>query len=87
MYVLKHEDISEIAIPILYFILDSRKDVARLGLVHLCTFLLLVMSSEREFAIQLNKPYVPRVKRPYTDLPMLTNGNISDFLILVCVCG
>jgi len=56
---------------------------ARLGLVHLCTFLLLVLSSERDFAIQLNKPFVPRGKRPYSELPLLSNANLSDFLVLV----
>jgi len=52
---------------------------AQRGLVHLCTFTLLYMSGEREFGVQLNKPFLRRLT---IDLPTFS-GNYADYLILV----
>ena len=43
--------------PMLFLAHQSRKDLARVGLVHICTFILLKLSGERQFSVALNKPF------------------------------
>ena len=45
-FILKHCDITQLLIPICYFMLESRKDPAKLGLMYLCTFTLLKISGK-----------------------------------------
>ena len=52
---------------------------AQLGLIHLCTFVLLLLSGERQFAIALNSPMK---NRPSTNVPPFT-GTYADYLLLV----
>jgi len=54
-YVLKQCDVNELLVPICFFLLESRKDPAKLGLMYLCTFTLLKFSGERNFGVALNK--------------------------------
>jgi len=72
-------DVTKVLDPILHFLHEARKDTAQRGLVHLCTFTLLYMSGEREFGVQLNKPFLRRLT---IDLPTFS-GNYADYLILV----
>lgn len=46
--------------PLCYFLIEGRKDPARLGMLYLCTFTLLKLSGERNFGVALNKPYEVR---------------------------
>lgn len=78
-YILKHCDINEIVVPICYFMLEGRKDPAKVGLMYLCTFTLLKLSGERNFGVALNKPYA--VSLP-VDVPLFT-GNHADLLVIV----
>ena len=48
--------------------------VARVGLLHIGVFILLLLSGERNFGVRLNKPYTAAVPM---DIPVFT-GN--DFL-------
>ena len=62
----------------------SREDVfilfpARVGLMHIGVFILLLLSGERNFGVRLNKPYSVRVPM---DIPVFT-GTHADFLIIV----
>lgn len=52
---------------------------AQLGMVHLCTFMLLLLSGEREFSIALNRPFN---KKLLIDISRFS-GNYADYLILV----
>lgn len=58
---------------------SSNADQQRIGLLHLCSFILLVLSSEREFAVALNSEY--RGKFPLS-LPAF-RGCHADLLVLV----
>ena len=78
-YILKHCDISEILVPICYYLLEGRKDPSKVGLMYLCTFTLLKLSGERNFGVALNKPY--QLKLP-VDVPLFS-GNHADLLIIV----
>lgn len=53
---------------------------ARVGLMHIGVFILLLLSGERNFGVRLNKPYSVRVPM---DIPVFT-GSHADFLIVVC---
>ena len=52
---------------------------ARVGLIHLGVFLLLLLSGERNFGVRLNKQYTNRIAMP--DLPVF-NGSHGDLLII-----
>lgn len=63
---------------------------ARVGLVHIGVFILLLLSGERNFGVRLNKPYTASVPM---DIPVFT-GTHADLLVIVslvhlffvCVC-
>lgn len=46
-----------------------------MGLVHICTFILLKLSGERNFAVQLNKPFA--VALPCVDFPLFTGSHVD----------
>lgn len=54
---------------------------ARVGLMHIGVFILLLLSGERNFGVRLNKPYTVRVPM---DIPVFT-GTHADFLIIVSI--
>uniref|UniRef100_A0AC35TX04 Protein HID1 n=1 Tax=Rhabditophanes sp. KR3021 TaxID=114890 RepID=A0AC35TX04_9BILA len=78
-YVLKTSDILEILVPILFFINESRGDSAKVSLIHMGIFQILLLSGERNFGVRLNKPYVAKL---WMDVPSF-NGTHADLLIIV----
>jgi len=58
---------------------EGRKDPSKIGLIHICAFILLLLSGERNFAIALNAPF--KAKLP-TDLPKF-EGNHGDLIVIV----
>eukprot|EP00921_Rhytidocystis_pertsovi_P001665 GHVQ01002832.1.p1 GENE.GHVQ01002832.1~~GHVQ01002832.1.p1 ORF type:complete len:806 (+),score=99.50 GHVQ01002832.1:455-2872(+) len=77
---------NKLLVPLLYLLLDSsnsRKDWAsgpsKVGLLHMCSFILLVLSSEREFAVRLNEPFIEKFP---LDIPLF-QGCHADLLALV----
>lgn len=50
-------DVNELVVPVCFFLLEGRKDPSKLGMLYLCTFVLLKLSGERSFSVGLNKPY------------------------------
>ena len=68
-------------LPCLYFMWIGRNRPSMAGLVHLCTFILLLLSGERNFGVSLNKPYANVL--PLNDLTTFT-GTSADLLIIVC---
>ncbi|CAB3400506.1 unnamed protein product [Caenorhabditis bovis] len=78
-YVLKTSDVLEILVPILYHISDARNDSARVGLIHMGVFLILLLSGERNFGVRLNKPYTAKAA---INVPPFT-GTHADLLIIV----
>ncbi|GMT06249.1 hypothetical protein PENTCL1PPCAC_28423, partial [Pristionchus entomophagus] len=80
LHVLKTSDVLELLVPILYHICDARNDQSRVGLVHMCVFIILLLSGERNFGVRLNKPY--QGKAPI-DIQAVNGGTHADLLILV----
>lgn len=78
-YILKYQDITLLLMPLAYFMFVGRNDPAKIGLIHICTFILLLLSGERNFGVALNKPFT-------TQLPVklaLFTGNHADLLVVV----
>lgn len=93
-YVLKTSDVLEILVPILYHIHESRTDsckhlfciyyiqfgiLAKVGLIHMGVFLILLLSGERNFGVRLNKPFT---SKGLINIPLFT-GTHADLLIIV----
>lgn len=77
-YILNHCDINEIIVPICYLMYKSRRDPAKIGLVHICTFVLLKLSGERSFGVSLNRAFTKKLP---TDLPLF-HGCHTDLLCI-----
>ena len=73
-HVLTQCDVNELVVPICFLMYQSRKDPAHIGLVHICTFVLLKLSGERSFGVSLNKPF--HTKLP-GDLPLFTGSHLD----------
>ena len=78
-FILRTFDVAQLVLPLVFFINEGRKDAAKVGLVHICTFVLLLLSGERNFSIALNAPYNMRLP---TDIPAF-NGNVGDLVVIV----
>ncbi|CBZ54563.1 conserved hypothetical protein [Neospora caninum Liverpool] len=57
---------------------EAATALSRMGLLHMCSFILLVLSSERDFAVRLNEAFVGKAP---ADLPVF-QGTYADFLCL-----
>ena len=74
-YVLRHCDVNELLRPVCYFLVEGRKSPNKVGVLYLCTFILLKLSGERNFGVALNKPYSRYVRvfrhrlRPHNSPP------------------
>mmetsp|Transcript_7122 Transcript_7122/g.14897 ORF Transcript_7122/g.14897 Transcript_7122/m.14897 type:complete len:865 (+) Transcript_7122:177-2771(+) len=77
-HILTQCDTNEVIVPICYLMYQSRRDPARIGLVHICTFVLLKLSGERSFGVNLNKPFLKRLP---CDLPLFS-GSHADLVTI-----
>ena len=77
-HVLTKCNINEIIVPICFLMYKSRRDPAQIGLVHICTFVLLKLSGERSLGVSLNKPFTTKLP---TDLPLF-HGCHADLLAI-----
>ncbi|EER02481.1 hypothetical protein Pmar_PMAR004844 [Perkinsus marinus ATCC 50983] len=64
--------------PLLDLLVSSRNSQAKIGLLHMCSFIILVLSSDRDFAVALNAPF--RGSR-IQDVPVFT-GTWADLMTL-----
>lgn len=77
-HILTKCNINEILVPICFLMYRSRRDPAQIGLVHICTFVLLKLSGERSFGVSLNKAFTTKLP---TDLPLF-HGCHADLLTI-----
>jgi len=77
-HILTKCNVNEVIVPICYLMYRSRRDPAQIGLVHICTFVLLKLSGERSFGVSLNKPFTTKLP---TDLPLF-HGCHADLLTI-----
>ena len=71
-HILTSCNVNKIIVPICYLMYQSRRDPAQIGLVHICTFVLLKFSGERSFGVSLNKPFTTKLP---CDLPLFSGGH------------
>jgi hypothetical protein len=71
-HILTQCNVNEIVTPICYLMYQSRRDPAQIGLVHICTFVLLKLSGERSFGVALGQPFTTKLP---CDLPLFTGGH------------
>jgi hypothetical protein len=71
-HILTQCNVNELIIPICYLMYQSRRDPAQIGLVHICTFVLLKLSGERSFGVALGQPFTTKLP---CDLPLFTGGH------------
>lgn len=71
---------NKVLIPILYYISTYSGDRAKFAYIQMCTFILLLLSGEREFSVSLNRNVVERV--PF-ELPLIRTPNYCDLLVIV----
>ena len=72
-HVLTRCDVTEIVIPICFLMHQSRNDPSRVGLEHVCTFILLRLSGERSFGVCVgSKPFSTRLPG---DMPIFSGGH------------
>ena len=63
----------------LYFMWSGRLAASKVGLLHICTFILLLLSGDRNFAVTLNRPFTEKLP---TDLPLFQGSHV-DLLFIV----
>jgi hypothetical protein len=56
----------------------------QVGLVHICTFIMLLFSGERNFCVLMNKPFTSRLP---ADLPLFTGSHIDLCIIVLHKLG
>ncbi|EGC32662.1 hypothetical protein DICPUDRAFT_92564 [Dictyostelium purpureum] len=76
--IVNYETSPEFIVPILQYMDEGRKSQTTHGIVQIGTFILLVLSGERDFSISLNKPFNSKV---YIDI--VQPQVYSDFVIMV----
>ncbi|CAN0045672.1 unnamed protein product, partial [Phaeothamnion confervicola] len=72
------QEAHRLAVPVVFLMLEYRRDPGKVALEHICTYILLKLSGERAFGVALNQPYAQRLP---VDLPLFT-GNYADLLIV-----
>lgn len=77
-HILTKCNINQVIVPICYLMYQSRRDPSQIGLVHICTFVLLKLSGERSFGVTLNKPFTEKLP---CDLPLFSGGH-ADLLAI-----
>lgn len=79
-FALKKADVNQLVVPLLFLMYEGRQEPSKVGMIHICTFILLLLSGERDFGVNLNKSFDNRLP---LDLPPFS-GNHADLLI-VCL--
>lgn len=77
-YILKRDVAQQLVVPLLFLMTENMQKKDQFGLICLCVFTLLHLSSRREFGVALNKDF--REKTPAV-LPLFA-GTYADFLIM-----
>eukprot|EP00004_Rigifila_ramosa_P022164 TRINITY_DN6004_c0_g1_i1.p1 TRINITY_DN6004_c0_g1~~TRINITY_DN6004_c0_g1_i1.p1 ORF type:complete len:976 (-),score=252.71 TRINITY_DN6004_c0_g1_i1:80-3007(-) len=78
-YFLESDHLLSVLVSTVFYLSESRRDQAKLGLAHVCLFVLLLLSGERKFSVKLNVPYLGDVP---AGVPVF-QGCHADLLVLV----
>jgi hypothetical protein len=67
--------LTDLVVALAHYATDQEFNLSSDGLVHLCCFILLHLSGEREFSVRLNNPYQTTFSSPHFE------GTFADYLI------
>ncbi|ORX63181.1 hypothetical protein DM01DRAFT_1331256 [Hesseltinella vesiculosa] len=71
----------DLMVILIYYSVESKSDIAQVGVVRMCAFILQTLSSEREFGIQLNNPFTGHSALPALSRLPAFHGTYGDYLI------
>ncbi|KAI8072622.1 high-temperature-induced dauer-formation protein-domain-containing protein [Gongronella butleri] len=71
----------DLMVILIYYSIESKGDIAQVGVVRMCAFILQTLSSEREFGIQLNTPFTTHSSLPALARLPAFHGTYGDYLI------
>jgi hypothetical protein len=87
-YVIKSASSPQLFNHVLYFMYSGRKDLTQLGIVQLSTFILLLLSGERDYCVSLNKGLTttqPRVGILAEIPQLISTASHADVLVLTII--
>ncbi|CAO3591862.1 unnamed protein product [Absidia cylindrospora] len=72
-------------VALIYFSVESKSNIAQVGVVRMCAFILQTLSSEREFGIKLNTTFTGHSSLPALARLPAFHGTYGDYLIISIV--
>jgi hypothetical protein len=85
-FIIDTERAHDFIILVLFYALEYKNDASKQGVVRMCAFLLQTLSVEKNFGINLNKPFIGQETLPPAIRIAGFNGSYADFLIQVRSC-
>ena len=82
-FIVDTERAHDFVILILFYALEYKSDASKQGVVRMCAFLLQTLSVEKNFGVNLNKPFDAQDTLPPAIRIPGFRGTYADFLILV----
>jgi len=80
-YILERTDVAKVVRPLMHFMWNSRKVASKVGLVHISTFIVLLLSGERSFGVNLNSLIEENLA--LEKAPQLAHCTYGDLLVIV----
>lgn len=81
-YLIASERMHDFMIILLYYIHEKRMDPSKFGLVRLCAYALLYLTTERSFVALLSKGFISQSSLPNNIQLSSFNGSYADYLII-----
>lgn len=78
-HILASNELQDLVVPILYHMNENFREPSKTALIHVGLFNLLILSSERNFGVKLNKPYTANAM---SNLPEFS-GTHADLMIII----
>lgn len=73
----------DLMVILIYYSIESKSNIAQVGVVRMCAFILQTLSSERQFGIKLNNPFIGHSSLPPIARIPAFHGTYGDYLICV----
>ncbi|KAI9303824.1 high-temperature-induced dauer-formation protein-domain-containing protein [Cunninghamella echinulata] len=71
----------DLMVILIYYSIESKSNIAQVGVVRMCAFILQTLSSERQFGIKLNNPFIGHSSLPPIARIPAFHGTYGDYLI------
>ncbi|KAI7863832.1 high-temperature-induced dauer-formation protein-domain-containing protein [Spinellus fusiger] len=81
-YLMETDHALDLMVVLIYYTMENKANVAQVGLVRMCTFILQTLSSDRAFGVKLSKPFVTQSYLPALIRIPASHGTYGDFLII-----